>query len=465
MRILASLFEKITLGTFVACFSLVALYVPQPVHAGGGGFGGALEITQIANNVLLGIQEGLQRISAVANTLTSQMTASLNAKEYVLDGIAWALAKATISSMTTSIINWVNSGFKGSPAFVTDLRGTLFEVADKTFGQYLEELGGPFSFICDPFKLDVRIALAVYYEDARANEGIAGPASCTLSGALENIDDFITSTKSFTDPESGGWDAWFEITTNPTKYTPYGNLLEATSQTNARIVNAKNEQLSEIDFGQGFLSAKICETIEGPNADRERCTITTPGKVINEALTFQTSSGPRSLIEADEFNEILAALFSKLAQKAITGAFGLLGLSSGTGYTDTSSGGTSFLDQLEDEGLVSDPDQIGTLISDALAVETWYEEEANYYLPLLEEFADDLDNQASKRDAARAEAEKIPGLLVAIAYNIAELEALETAFAAPDRNLQDIISRFNKLSLHSRIEVEGNVRLWQSLID
>jgi len=58
--------------------------------------------------------------------------------------------------------------------------------------------------------------------------------------------------------------------------------------------------------------------------------------VISEALTFQLSTGPRALIEADEINELIGALINQLMLKAMQGVAGLLGLSAGTGYTDYS---------------------------------------------------------------------------------------------------------------------------------
>ncbi len=461
MNTVTYLCEKVSLLLFVICFSFVALYTPQPVHAGGP-MGGSLEATQWINRIILGAQQGLQKISAMANTVTSAMTQSLQVKEYVLDNIAWALAKTIISQMTASILNWVNSGFEGKPTFVVNLRDTLLEAADQEFGKVLTDLGGPFSFICSPFQLDVKIAVETYYSQMVNNEGIPSQGVCKLSDALSNIENFIGETGNFLD--NGGWDAWFEITSNPTQYTPLGGVLEGTAQMQARLVNAKGEKLAEADFGQGFLSAKVCQAIEG--TQNKDCKITTPGKVINEALTFQTSTGPRSLIAADEFNEILGAVFSQLAEKAITGAAGLLGLSPGTGYT-TPYGDSNFTDSLASEQTTTSPTEILSLIENAILIENRYDGEARKYEPLLIGYADDLDNVATARDTAREAADEIPGILVAIAGNLAELDALLNDFEAAGDDpikLQDVSRRFFSLPLHSDVEVDGKVSYWQAIM-
>jgi hypothetical protein len=463
MKFLQNICEKTVFALFALCFSFMSLYVPVPqtVHAGAAG-GGSSEVTQIANMIILGVQQGYQQISALANTVISTMTSNMWIKENILDGIGWALAKAIISQMTSSIINWVNSGFQGSPAFITDMEGFLLGIADRTFGQYLEELGGPFSFICAPFRLDVRVALSVYYESARAS-GAPSPSTCTLTGAMANIENFIDGTQSFT--EAGGWNNWFTMTSQPTKYTPYGNLVEAQAQASARIVNARGEQVKLLDFGQGFLSSRICETVGGAGTSRERCTITTPGKVINEALTFQTSAGPRSLIEADEINEIISAVFAQLSQQAITGAAGLLGLTGGTGYSYTP---VPYTTQLTNTGFTSDPARLRQLIVDARTVETNYLAQSQSYETRLNAYASNILNEPGARTEARNAASEIPFIISDTTLNIQTLNDLLAAFDARNVNdpvaLQTIAGRFLDTPVHTASEVEGQLAFWENLL-
>jgi hypothetical protein len=468
MKLLHTLLERGVIFLFVLSFSFVSLYVPQitePKVANAGGMvGGATEITQIANNFeLLGVN-AFTSISAAADPISAAMETSSFALDNVLDGIAWSLAKNIISEMTSSILNWVNSGFKGSPAFITDMEGFLTGIADRTFGEFLDELGGPFSFICAPFKLDIRVAIAIVYENERANAGQAAPPTCTLSGALANLDNFIEGVQSFTDGD--GWDTWFKITANPAQYTPQGSIMAAQAQAQARIVNARGQELSVAAFGQGFLSSKVCEAIEGAGSSKEKCTITTPGKTISAALNEQLSLGGKTLVEADEINEIISAVFSQLTQKAITGTLGLLGLSGGTGYTYS---GVPFTEQVASTGFTSDPGRLRALINDSLLLERQYASSTDIYQPQLDAYSVNITHPTDRRNAAaEAYTESLAEELVILA-NIGDLQALLDDFDAMGANivpdqLQAISERYFAMSLHTEAEVEGAVSVWKALL-
>lgn len=467
MNLLHKIFEKSLIISFAICFSFVSLYTPNMFHkpqvAEAAAVAGALEPTQILNNIELLAINAFDSITAAATPVTAAMTSNNWLKDVGLDGIAWSLAKSILSSMTSSIVKWVNSGFKGSPAFVQDISKHLVEVADKAFGEYLSELDGPYSFVCAPFKLDVRLALAVEYDQKRGKTG-QSTASCSLTGVLANLEKFIDGTEDFT--SAGGWDAWFKVTSNPTTYTPYGNLLSAQADASARLVNAKGEEVKLLEFGDGFLSSKICEVVHGPATSREDCFVSTPGKVINETLTASLKTGPDSLIAADEINEIISAVFSQLTQKAITGAAGLLGLSGGTGYTYS---GIPFTEQITNSGFTSNPDKLLEYMNDSRNTELNYQVLAAFYEPLLRAYAADPSNRADRRDSALDAANTIPSLMITIANNIADLDALILRFTAMSpvvpETMQEISNDYFALSnLHNQVTVDSQESIWKNLI-
>ncbi|MES2966379.1 MAG: hypothetical protein V4668_01170 [Patescibacteria group bacterium] len=314
--------------------------VSIPTHkAEAGPAGGATLGMQIT-------QQAELASSALSNAATAVGINSLVLKETVLDGIGWAIAKQMVSSMTRSLINWINSGFEGSPAFITDLNAFLLDALDTAAGEYIRSLGGIGEFICSPFRLDVQAALSVSYAQARSGmpSGPTAPA-CRLTDIANNIEGFFAGIT------NGGWGEWMEVTSSP-QNTPYGAYLEAEARLNIKLKNEAGQEMEVASWGDGFLSKKICETIEGTGGS-ESCTISTPGQVISEALTFQLSTGPRSLIEADEINELIGALLNQLVNAAMQGINGLLGLSGGTGYTDYSLNGSStrpYLDDMVDQG-------------------------------------------------------------------------------------------------------------------
>ncbi len=185
-----------------------------------------------------------------ASGVTSFATGAQATKDGILDGIGWAIAKTIISSLIGSMINWINSGFKGSPAFVQDLKRNLIDLADRIAGEFIKGLGGIGSFICSPFQLDIQLALSLPCQRAREQKPIE---TCTLSGIVGNFEDFIEGNFS-----EGGWENWIEITSKPEAYTPYGQLLTAQASMRMALVNAEGQRLAEIDWGGGFLSGKIC---------------------------------------------------------------------------------------------------------------------------------------------------------------------------------------------------------------
>jgi hypothetical protein len=472
MDTLHKIVTRFGVGAFILFFTFVTTYVPNSIvptekAEAKGLFGVVFDAPNFAVNsgtlVSTSATAGATAVSANADVLQTT-------KDTTLDGIAWALAKSVVSEITSSIVDWINNGFQGSPAFVQDLEGLLITAADKTAGEYLQELGGDFSILCEPFKLDVRVALAIAYQTSRN-----GGTSCTLTGALENLESFIDGEFG----EEGGWDTWFEVTSNPTKYTPYGSFLDVQQKATARIINAKGQTVKELDFGGGFLSAKVCRQVEGANGTKESCSISTPGKVIQEALTFQLSTGQRSLIEADEVNEIIAALFGQLAKQAIVGAAGLLGLSDDTGYTsyvyDETGATTSVSYGVRVQTTINEHN-LGEALSSSSQLEVFYRDQALLALPRLQAFAAtssgaDEFRKSLARDEINVitnqllpELEPIINKLNELIYRFNLLPNPEQDTPITKRERQNIIKEYSLLKLHNKQLVDNHILSWDRIV-
>lgn len=380
--------------------------------------------------------------NTIQSTATAVATTDLFMKENLLDGLAWGIAKQVVSQMMQGMIDWVNSGFAGSPAFVTDIEGLLLDSADQAAGEYIESLGGVGEFICSPFSLDVQIALSLSFAAERT--GTVTAPSCTLTEIGDNLEGFLSGTVD-------SWDQWLQVTTNP-QNTPYGAYLQAEQEMYARIQNAEGQILAEASWGDGFLSKKICEAVEGTyvgtsatgqavtsgeqygqtqGAQAENssslsrsganCIISTPGQVISQQLNQQLGLGSEALIEADEINELISALLNQVTLKAVQGINGLLGMSEGTGYTEYDERGNSYT-----EAMVID--QIGLNFD-------LYEVEMQTSRDLEESFIRLINTTATSTLLAIAEQEEIidderddddpsSGTIRNAENRIAELEAL-----------------------------------------
>ncbi len=342
MKFLTSAHKKIS-SSIIAGF-LVCAFILTPISS-------TLEVQRAhAGDATTGFQ-ALQlikeSISAVYDGITSGAATSLVTKEYVLDSIAWSLTNLVLQQMIQSTTQWVNSGFQGSPAFVTDLEGFLTDIADRVAGDFI--WGSDLQALCSPFKLDIQIALDIQYQKTRSGTNFI--SECRLS-------DIVTNMENFTEGDfiEGGWDGWYALTLTP-ENNPYGALLEAQSELSASISNAQAQETKLLEFGRGFLSFKDANG-----------NIATPGVVIEEQLNSVLQIPQGRLEVADELNELLGALFTQLVGTVFGGAGGLRGL------TGSAQGGAGnyFGNVATEPATVGFADTSNAALTSALTIERTY---------------------------------------------------------------------------------------------
>ena len=140
-----------------------------------------------------------------------------------LQAIAEDIATQIIQNLTEATVNWINNGFNGSPAYVSDIGDFLANTADQTVGQEL--FNDPaLNFLCAPFQLQVKLALGLSYSQPFYKQ-----INCTLTGAIGNVTNFINND-GFT--SSGGWSNWLQISTQP-QNNPTGAFLIAKANIDA----------------------------------------------------------------------------------------------------------------------------------------------------------------------------------------------------------------------------------------
>lgn len=300
-------------------------------------------------------------LNILQTTLSALSSASLEQKELVWDGLFHDIATQALQQMTSDTLEWVNSGFDGEPAFVTDLLGYLQEVADDVAGDFI--YGDELSTLCTPFKLDVITSVAEGYQKAQHGE-VKDSLTCSID-QIEggNPEAFLSGTVS-----AGGWSMWFETVLNP-ENTPLGGNVKAQAALGDAVAKAQYAEGKDIDRSKGFLSQKVCKN------GREDCTIVKPGSVIADQVSFALQVPALKLIEADEMNEVIGALFGDLANQAITGVNGLLGLGGNASFSVNefgASGELSYLDAVraEQPNGSSGGGVGGNRIEDALRTET-----------------------------------------------------------------------------------------------
>ncbi|HEX5774533.1 MAG TPA: hypothetical protein VFY28_01045, partial [Candidatus Paceibacterota bacterium] len=129
-----------------------------------------------------------------------------------LDGIAWSIAKdVIIPSMTRSTVNWINSGFNGSPAFVTDLRANLLAVSDAVANEFFNELfdEAASGIVNSPYQDEIATAIRTgYYLSTGGKFSVRNPF--TLDQYSNDPQAFLSG-----DFSQGGFNAFYATITNP----------------------------------------------------------------------------------------------------------------------------------------------------------------------------------------------------------------------------------------------------------
>ena len=313
-----------------ALVSLAACFAAKKVTAG-------IALAKIAPSLFTNVNV----ISPAEANIAAEGPAGTDWRSCFLGSLAKIIAKTILHTFTQSIVNWINTGFEGSPSFVTNPEGFLNDIADQTIGRVIEDIS---PLLCSPFRLDIRFALGLNL--SVNNKEI----HCRLSDVMANVrgayDGFVGGKIG-----SGNLSNWIHIAGTP-QNNPYGAYLATTNKLSIGITSATAGKVKEWDWGRGFMSWRSCE-VPGPNIVvagrvtrkgpcKKEGPLKTPGSVIQDQATGALGTTLRELELAQEIDEVVGALINQLLVKAMTGVGGLLGASKG----DITNGGESYASTL-----------------------------------------------------------------------------------------------------------------------
>lgn len=267
----------------------------------------------------------------------------------VLNGVAWAAAKAVIQGMTRSIVQWINSGFEGKPAFEQNISLSLRNAADVQVGRVFSALSNS-ELVQSPFLEQVIMGVGAAYYISSSEERIQQRLRYTLNQVTANDRAFLQG-----DFSQGGFNAWMSAVMNP-QNNPVGAQFILGQEVARQLESTAFRQIEELRWGRGFLSwrgdcllrAENNSQTGTPTANlgaEDNCLqydIQTPGSFIEGQLGVTASSPLRQLELADSINEIVGALAVQMVTQVL-GSTGLLGASQ-----PSPGGGRSLLDQATD---------------------------------------------------------------------------------------------------------------------
>jgi hypothetical protein len=351
MNIIIKTLQGLLLFT-IALFIIERAIPPQQAHA-----------QTITEDITTEIETSLTSVEDAYNEIDADW---LKIKEEVLDPAAWAAAKALLQSMTSDTVDWVNSGFSGSPSFLTNPSAFFSDAADQLTGQFISDTG-VLSNLCSPFSTDLRLSLAFQQAGNLDLSGLGGIGSalsglgglggsgssgnrysCTLGSIINNVSNAgaSASISGFMngDFSQGGWPAFIAL--SEPENNESGAFLEAESDLESSIADQNDEYQQQLSQGGGFLTYQQCDDVPsydgGDESDSSVCTDETPGSVIAASLNKELGNPTDSLVQAHELDEVIGSLASEVMQQVLSG--GLYNASQ-----PSADGSASFISQLRND--------------------------------------------------------------------------------------------------------------------
>lgn len=357
--------------------------------------------------------------------------------KWVGDALAWTVAKTAVQSITQSIVNWINSGFEGSPAFVSDLEHNLERLSDTVAEDFLRGLD---QVVEDNTGFSIRAPFQDQINRALREEYYRTTSSYGFNTRYPYRDCY--GGRGFT------FDGWFCESQNPAN-NPYGRYQLARRELFRQLDAATQQRMAELEWGRGFLSWRgPCGPYGNPAdgavlSERETtvgCPIRTPGAMIESALGITATSPLRQLELADSVNEVVGALMSQMLNQVL-GGDGLYGLSQ-----PSAGGGRSYLDRA-----ASASDGFGQTINQVRQMVTTYQASWQRIANAAETARQACSNNSARAaeassvlNTANARLAEATATLAEISNIDAERVRLSNA-GAPNYEINALVNSFNDL--------------------
>lgn len=120
-----------------------------------------------------------------------------------LDAMAFCFVNQVIDYIGQATVEWIKTGFKGSPAFIDDPEKFFTNAVDSVAGQLLNQISD--GLLCSPWRAQIQLKLL--NEHVGSFQNSAG--GCRLSEVSDRWEQFAESGQAFS------WDLQYAYTQNP----------------------------------------------------------------------------------------------------------------------------------------------------------------------------------------------------------------------------------------------------------
>lgn len=253
--------------------------------------------------------------------LVKESTESLNANSTCIQSIGRLIIKMLLQKLTVSTVEWINSGFDGSPSFIQNPDKFFSDIAKTEFLQF----GGEVMGANEKFGKDWLRNMALSYDQKFQDN-----ARYSLEEVQRQKDPTFTAERFQQDFSMGGWDAWTSLTQTPAN-NPIGFKLMADNEIQRRLagtVQSTAENAREmLAQANGFLGDQRCIEPKGVTQTEDRnaragdknarkCIggfeYVTPGKMISDAATNVIGYQNNAYLNVEDLNDAVAAMIDAL---------------------------------------------------------------------------------------------------------------------------------------------------------
>ncbi len=227
------------------------------------------------------------------------------------DSMAYCIVNSLVEYVANSTIAWANTGFNGSPSFISNTDNFFENIADTEAGNFINSLAGTVTGggvnLCSKLNVSIQLGLSNYYSKSAKID----KSSCTLTKIVKNVDSFMDGNF-----EEGGWTGWFSMTQNASN-NRIGATILATDELYARISAKNNTAKLELGLNNGFLNYKKCDKKSDGTTDEKSCKTLTPGTVIQSSLEKSLNLPKDRLVLAQKFDQVIESVVNNLIKVAL----------------------------------------------------------------------------------------------------------------------------------------------------